>query len=332
MQLRVQMGTVLGLLLAFAVPAVPLGANEQVVETVIRGVEHREQAVASFHLLMTKEVYGLAVPGDAEPGMRRNRCLLAKIRLWADEDRFYQEVCPIASSAEHEPEAETWGTVQAYDGENRYVYSLRPGSPAHMYVGRAAPDDNSPHATGEYGYWFDLMYYYASQEYQVQSKRLRKLRPTFVRTEQIDGLECYRLERHADSGDATTWWIAPERSYVCLKRVNVDATTFAPEIIRTTARWDQLVETPQGVWLPRRLRFVKEHINGDVTYLSSALQFTITHIDTGSIGVSPVHFTFPLDSTVSCDNGEVYVVGSDTAELAERIRNGTVPEWITASF
>jgi len=303
----------------------------EIVNTLIKGIEHREQLLSSLYMIIVKELYGLPVPGAEDPKWQGNRCVLSKIRLWAAGDEFYQEESNIASSRSSDTEGLGEVSKQAFDGSDRVAYSSSPNLSVRRYSGRGGRGTRGAYITGEYGWWFDVMYYYAFEPHQVFSKAIASMGPSLERTEEVGGVKLYKLVALGESGDSYSWWVAPEKGYLILKKETVDAVLLAPTIMRSTLTWDQLEQSSEGLWFPRRVRMIKEHILPDGgSYRSSAAQFTITELLVNPEGcLNPVRFTLPLDADVLQDEEDAGVVGGDVRDLAEAVRQGKIPAWVT---
>jgi hypothetical protein len=306
------------------------GQDSSVVDTLIRGLQRRESMIRSVYMTMVKEVYSLPGPDAEERGRQGNHATLSKIRLWCDRDQFYQEEVAIASSTSSRPVEGRRARVEGFDGGHRYLFSkYDPHLGVRRYSGGGGPGTRGAAITGEYGWWFDVMYYYAFDKRHVLSNALAKQHPSLAGKEGLEGVECWKVTGSTEAGVARAWWIAPARGYVCLRLEETDATSFAAKQVRTTSVWSDLVELGEGLWFPRRVRSLQEVTLPDGTaYSSSAVQFTLHDLLVNRTSAfSPIEFALPLDADVRDDDVPAGVVGGDVTELADMIRDARVPDW-----
>jgi hypothetical protein len=106
-----------------------------------------------------------------------------------------------------------------------------------------------------------------------------------VGTERIDGVDCVKVQwRQESPGCETTWWIAPGRGYLALRRDEVryypPGTGLAPgQYTLTRRRVTEVEDFGSGIWLPMKVERTVAWVNADGSVARVLRRFEFTASD-----------------------------------------------------
>lgn len=221
---------------------------EGVVGTLIDGVKLREGLVTSArgeyeHVLTSNK--DPKVVEHVPPEVEKKRLARYAFRVkWAfAPDVFREETIILDSTKEGEPEISRSTIIQGYDGERGWYYE-----PATGYAMEASTreDCEAKGIVGDFGDWLGLGFIYGRGK--PLSQVLLDSRATFVGTESLNGMECYKLTAPAnETGAVYSWWIAPSLGYNLVKR------TYQPsQGAKRRAVFEYSYSLHDDVWFPER--------------------------------------------------------------------------------
>jgi hypothetical protein len=267
------------LFLCFAASAIQ-GAKEDLAETVIRGVEHREQLIKRIRSMKAIWQNDELRPG---PGGKPERVRVRELLLLEGEKQRVETVFTRVGEGERKRGAggprrlegtaagAGIGTIEVpsgtrevfvYDGRSGRAFTStgdRPGSPPRW---RAAP--GAGRVSPSTGTWAGIGWRFEPDQARARANSTSsEMRRAPATVERLPGPpERYKLTVRLDAMRGTSvWWVAPQYGYAVTRR---EAHYDYPQHTRLTLRYEGFKELAPGVWLPHRseLRWYLLRANG----------------------------------------------------------------------
>lgn len=324
--------------------------SDDILNTVLRGLEHRDQLVHSAIGYFIREEYanpnGLkpseGQPIQLPPGLRgverAGRPVLDKIR-WAFAGVRYREdfhrVVPRLRDPQGRPES--YYTFTAFDGERGYRYFY--GSDMARVFNISEWKKESDFGSAGTGFYLNLAHKFAGPlcdgVYMSPNQEILSMGGQIDGKEALNGIEAYKITGWWETQRAAVvWWVAPEKDFCILRREERKAIPqeqrgdreYPP--VERVIRYDyrDLKEDVPGVWIPHNIRITAGLLRTDGRFFWSLIQnITVLSLDINT-EIDPGFFKidFPLNTRVFTSDGKSYVVGGDTTDREVLLEAGYI--------